>query len=735
MNASWAGWMGWVGTCLLLWTPPAWGAEGSTQEEEEEEEGGDEEKDSPPPQDAGELPEVRVLGTQGDALRDSAGSGSLVTLQEIREGNPADTGEILRRIPGLTVVTEEGAGLRLNLGFRGLNPDRSRRVLLLEDGVPVALNPYGEPDLYYSPSILRVEGIEVVKGSGNILFGPQTIGGVVNFLTLAPKERPAGRVLVSYGMRNAFTLLGNFGASASSGDVRYVLQAFHRRGDGFRDIGYGVTDVMGKVVFTPSRRTQTGVRISFSHEDSQSTYPGLTPGMFAEDPEFPTFTPDDHMVLDRYDVSLVQDVDLGRNTLARVLAYATVTDRVWRRQRYDREPEEGASYLEVVGDPDLPGGAIYLLDSSRINDRRYRVFGLEPRFESLQSTGPLHHRLRFGGRFLLETARRRQFQTDVVVSDAGDLQDDEAHRTVALAAYAEDGITWGPLSLVPGLRLEHVRSRRTVLRTSAGEEPVDVYEAGESVVTALIPGVGVSLGGSGGEVFGGFHVGFAPPRVSSAISDEGTDLELEAERSLNGEGGIRFHPLPFLHGEATGFVLDFRNEIVEGSVASGDATEWVNGGRTLHLGVESALQLDVARALGWDGRLQLSGTYTFSHATFRAGEFIGNRLPYAPLHVATARLDWGFPFGLQGEVAYTHTGSQYTDSANTEEEDVGGLVGRLKPWNVLDASLWFAVRRLGLTFRVTGKGLLNQVYAGSRSPEGIQPAGYRQVDFSITWER
>ena len=67
-------------------------------------------------------------------------------------------------------------------------PDRSSKVLILEDGIPVALNPYGEPQLYYTPTIDRMESIEVLKGSGQILFGPQTIGGVINYITADPPK-------------------------------------------------------------------------------------------------------------------------------------------------------------------------------------------------------------------------------------------------------------------------------------------------------------------------------------------------------------------------------------------------------------------------------------------------------------------------------------------------------------------------------------------------------------------
>lgn len=63
------------------------------------------------------------------------------------------------------LVDEEGAGLRMNLSIRGTDPDRSRSVLVLEDGIPVALAPYGEPELYYTPSMDRMSGVEVVKAA------------------------------------------------------------------------------------------------------------------------------------------------------------------------------------------------------------------------------------------------------------------------------------------------------------------------------------------------------------------------------------------------------------------------------------------------------------------------------------------------------------------------------------------------------------------------------------------
>src|SRR4051812_40130891 len=80
--------------------------------------------------------EVRVEGTKADTLERSTGSGSQVSKTEIAHAQPQSSTEVFRRVVGLNVRPEDGMGLRLNLGVRGLNPTRSRLVLLQEDGVP-----------------------------------------------------------------------------------------------------------------------------------------------------------------------------------------------------------------------------------------------------------------------------------------------------------------------------------------------------------------------------------------------------------------------------------------------------------------------------------------------------------------------------------------------------------------------------------------------------------------------
>ena len=157
-----------------------------------------------------EFPQISVIGIGRASLQRIPGSGTLISSARLLNTKPLSGNEILRQVPGVHVQEEEGLGLRANISIRGLNPDRSRTVLMLEDGVPVALAPYGEPEMYYTPPIDRMSGIEIVKGSGSILFGPQTVGGVINYITVNPRLAPEGRLIFRGGQNGLFVAQGQF---------------------------------------------------------------------------------------------------------------------------------------------------------------------------------------------------------------------------------------------------------------------------------------------------------------------------------------------------------------------------------------------------------------------------------------------------------------------------------------------------------------------------------------------
>ena len=125
-------------------------------------------------------PLITVSGILPASLGDVAGSAHIVDATALELMQPITLKDVLRRAPGLQLIDEDALGQKLNISVRGLNARRSGRTLLLEDGAPLQPAPYADPSAHHYPPLDRIARIEFRKGSGQILFGPQSIGGMIS---------------------------------------------------------------------------------------------------------------------------------------------------------------------------------------------------------------------------------------------------------------------------------------------------------------------------------------------------------------------------------------------------------------------------------------------------------------------------------------------------------------------------------------------------------------------------
>jgi Fe(3+) dicitrate transport protein len=340
-----------------------------------------------------------------------------------------------------------------------------------------------------------------------------------------------------------------------------------------------------------------------------------------------------------------------------------------------------------------------------------------------------------GVRAHVEGAKKQQIITEYARSDAGSPEQIDVQRTYAFSAFAQDRIGFtDKLLFTPGLRFELAHYTHNTCRMPVDGTPRDVYVPGSSTTTAFMPGVGLVYGKPTANVFGGAHVGFAPPRVTQAITATGKDAQLEPERSINYELGTRIRPSKWLRFDAAAFLLVFENQIVSGTAASGIASELLNGGSTTHKGFEGSASLGLGEALKWGVGVDLSARYTLSDARFRGGPFANNRLPYAPLHTASFGVDVDHPLGLGASIHDSFVSEQFADEANTVDVDSTGRLGRLAPYNVVDIALRYTHARTGLGGSASMKNALDTPYVSTRLPDGIFTAGFRQVTFGLRWD-
>src|SRR5262245_61723036 len=124
-----------------------------------------------------------------NSVKTFAGARDIVDRKDIQQTGASTIGDVMRRIPGVQSTDNSGtagSSISLNIGVRGLTGRYSPRPTVLLDGIPLAVAPYGQPQLSFAPvSLANIDTIDVVRGAGAVRYGPQNVGGIINFKTRA----------------------------------------------------------------------------------------------------------------------------------------------------------------------------------------------------------------------------------------------------------------------------------------------------------------------------------------------------------------------------------------------------------------------------------------------------------------------------------------------------------------------------------------------------------------------
>lgn len=646
---------------------------------------------------------------------------------------PVGTQEALERVAGVQGFADDGAGnSRLNIGIRGLPPRRAGRVLILEDGIPIAPALYLYPLMYYNPPAERIHEIEVIKGAAALEHGPQTMGGVVNYITSRPRRTFGGLAQVTGGENgygSVYAEVGGWGTEL----VHPEVQLLYKRGDGYRENnGFEQYNATFKLNWVVTPRDVLYLKLNADREDAEATYTGLTDYSFRTDPNFNP-KKDDQFTIDRYSLDLIHTRDLGYGTRTTKL-YGSVFSRDWWRENdvfvratnWENHLENGQP-LQPVGPLDFPdrdlvrvgGGA-----SNYGNLRDFYTLGLDNAWDIYHRVAGHEATLSLGARVHWERFEDARAIGDAPESRSGSYYDPadstilstagrQNYETVALSLYAAEEIAVGRLTVRPGLRLEVFEQERVDLLR--GSRLVDHSEY------VFLPGVGANYELTPDvNLFGGVHRGYTPPSTSTLNflfgGGEDAGLDLRSEKSWNSELGARF-ARDFASFELAGFHM-----YIEDMVAPANGTTFKNLGALRTFGLEASGSLrastwspflpDAHVAYTWLRSEVVDGVVSSSQNPGLLDTITGNRLPYAPEHTVIFGLSRDFGFGLSLGADAKYVSWVYTDYENLTETNNRGDVGPIDGYAVFGASASYTRGRY--TVFANAKNLLDEVYVSSR---------------------
>ena len=674
--------------------------------------------------------EIVVVGQRANLLL-IPGSGATIEAKDLEAARVFTINEALRQAPGIVARDEEGLGLRPNIGVRGLSPTRSSKVLLLEDGLPLTYAPYGDNATYSHPSVRRFERIEILKGAAQVRFGPNTVGGVVNYITPRAPEALTAALTVADGSDNYQELDATLGGPLAG--FRVLAHVNATRFDGVRAntaLAFDDYALKAEREFGPDHALV--LRLGLAQEDSQVSYSGLTLAEYLADPRANPFR-NDRFETERFTASATHRWSLDDAWTLTTSAYSLWFDRDWWRQSSNSAQRPADS-----SDPRCGGMAN--LETTCGNEgrlREYNVYGVESR---LAYDAP-NLSVETGLRWHTERQNRLQVNGDTPTArvagtsvNAG-LREANLRYADALSAHVTARATFGRFAISPGVRVESIDYERRNALTGA---------RGEADLTETIPGIGFTYELRDALVaYAGVHRGFAPPRVEDLITVAGGSVDLGAEESVNYEAGVRGTVTPGVEVDVGVFRMDFDNQIVPASVAGGVGATLTSAGETRHAGLEASLRasardmglivrddVTVRTALTWLAEAEYDGARFSAVPGFGAVSVTGNRLPYAPEFVGSfaigyLRGDW---LNLLAEVQYI--GDQYTDDLNTVASSADGQRGRIDSATVLNLTA-SVTPKAGRTFYVTVKNATDELFIVDRS-RGILTGAPRLVQAGLS---
>ncbi len=192
--------------------------------------------------------------------------------------------QVFSRVAGLNIWDNDGAGLQLNIGGRGLDPNRSSNFNVRQNGYDISADALGYPESYYTPPLEAVSKIQIVRGAASLQFGTQ-FGGLVNFVM---KKGPKDKKL-ELNMRQSFGSFGFYNAFTSIGGSikKFSYFAFYQYKEmrGWRSNSrLNASTLYSNFTYNISSKTEISLDYTLMNYLAQQPG-GLTDAMFKDNPE------------------------------------------------------------------------------------------------------------------------------------------------------------------------------------------------------------------------------------------------------------------------------------------------------------------------------------------------------------------------------------------------------------------------------------------------------------------
>lgn len=578
-----------------------------------------------------------------------AGARDVIRREDFSKTGATTMRDVLNRIPGVNAPDNSGTGshdLAMNLGIRGLNPRLASRSTILMDGIPVPFAPYGQPQLSLAPvSLGNMDAVDVVRGGGAVRYGPQSVGGVINFVTRSiPKDFGIsagvdGQLSPSSSQNNpkeTHNLM--VGGTADNGLGAAILYSGVRGSDWREHSNTRIDDVMLKSQYTPNKVHSFNSLLQYY--DGDADMPG---GLSRADYD-----------ADRWQSTRPYDRFWGRRKLAS-LGYQFQPDNQHKFNIL-------GFYTQTLRSGYLQQGKIITL-----SPRSYWVRGIEPRYSQSFMLGSSAHEVGVGYRYVSESTHELRYYTPTVSgqlpSSSSPYDRDSRSGTDAHAFYLDDRIDVGDWTITPGMRFEHIKSHQNNIISGVNRDVS--YNASLPALNVLYHLT------SSWNLYANTEGSFGTVQYSQ-IGKAVQTGRVEPEKARTWEVGTRYDD-GALNLEMGLFLINFSNQYDSNQT---DDTVTARG-KTRHSGLETQARYDLGALSPTLENVSVYASYAYVNAKIvERGDTYGNQVPFSPKQKGTLGIDYK-PGNWTLNLNSNFQSNQFSDNANTVQESSDGSIGRI----------------------------------------------------------
>ncbi len=612
--------------------------------------------------------------------------------------------QVYKGIAGLNIWENDGAGLQLSIGARGLDPNRTSNFNTRQNGYDISADALGYPESYYTPPTQALQRIEIVRGAASLQYGPQ-FGGLLNFVfKKGNKEKPfefvTENTVGSFGLFSTFNSIGG-------GNKKTDYYAFFQRkqGNGWRansDFHQNTAYVNVNHEFSPKLK----VGLQYTYMDYLAQQAG---GL--QDFEFEQDARQSKRARNWFQVNwnlaaLTLDYRLSDNT------------KINSRTFYLNARREALGELGAINRPDP-------LRERDLIRGEYENFGNETRLIHRYQLGSQSSTFLIGGRYYQGFSVSQQGDaSDGSDADFRFLNPDDLERAQYefpsrnASLFVENLFNLkGGWSITPGARLEYIRTASDGFfkeRVFSGGQVIfeqKFEDAKENSRKFALFGLGVGYKVSDNiEAYGNFSQNYRSINFTDlAVVNPNlvVDSLLKDEKGYNADLGIRGQALKgAVQFDASVFLLRYQNRIGVGEITVPDPAVVeksvafrTNIGDARILGLEAYVEADVLQLI--DKKSEKWGLSIFTNFSALKGEylsgqsaFVGNDVELIPPFSLKTGINLSYQ-NLKLSYQYAYTQEHFSDATNAEFV-VDATRGLIPSYNIQDLSVSYTYRRYKL---------------------------------------